>query len=158
MRRSSRAKGKRVVGEGPVRTGVTAILPRGRASLQPVFAAFYAGNGNGDMTGTHWIEESGVLETPVMITNTLSVGTVRDAVIGWMVTKNAAGPFWYPVAAETSDGRLNDQKGQHVRAEHVIAGARLRSQRQISTKGTWAAAPECSATDSREAPARPRGC
>ncbi len=103
-----------------MRTGVTAILPRGRSSFQPVFAAFYAGNGNGDMTGTHWIEESGVLETPVMITNTLSVGTVRDAVIGWMVTKNAAGPFWYPVAAETSDGRLNDQKGQHVRAEHVI--------------------------------------
>ncbi len=115
-----KGEGKRVVGEGPVRTGVTAILPRGRNSFQPVFAAFYAGNGNGDMTGTHWIEESGVLETPVMITNTLSVGTVRDTVIGWMVTKNAAGPFWYPVAAETSDGRLNDQKGQHVRAEHVI--------------------------------------
>ncbi len=112
--------GKRVVGEGPVRTGVTAILPRGRGSFQPVFAAFYAGNGNGDMTGTHWVEESGVLETPIMITNTLSVGTVRDAVIGWMVAQNAAGPFWYPVAAETSDGRLNDQKGQHVRAEHAI--------------------------------------
>jgi L-aminopeptidase/D-esterase-like protein len=115
-----KGEGKRVVGEGPVRTGVTAILPRGRSSFQPVFAAFYIGNGNGDMTGTHWIEESGVLETPVMITNTLSVGTVRDAVIGWMVSKNAAGPFWYPVTAETSDGRLNDQKGQHVRAEHVI--------------------------------------
>ena len=112
--------GKRVVGQGPVRTGVTAILPRGRATLEPVFAAFYAGNGNGDMTGTHWIEETGVLETPVMITNTLSVGTVRDAVVDWMVQRNAPGPFWYPVVAETADGRLNDIKGLHVKAEHAF--------------------------------------
>jgi L-aminopeptidase/D-esterase-like protein len=113
-------EGKRVVGKGPVRTGVTAVLTRGKGSFQPVFAAFSAGNGNGDMTGTHWIEESGVLETPILITNTLNVGTVRDAAIGWMVNRNAAGPFWYPVVAETSDGRLNDQKGQHVKAEHAI--------------------------------------
>ena len=114
-------QGKLVVGQGPIRTGVTAILPRGRATLEPVFAAFYAGNGNGDMTGTHWVEETGVLETPIMITNTLSVGIVRDAVIGWMVKRGATGPFWYPVVAETADGRLNDMKGQHVKAEDAIS-------------------------------------
>ncbi|MBI4502262.1 MAG: P1 family peptidase [Gemmatimonadetes bacterium] len=113
-------EGKRVVGQGPVRTGVTAILPRGKASSQGVFAAFYAGNGNGDMTGTHWIEEDGVLETPILITNTLSVGVVRDAVVEWMVKRNREGPFWYPVVAETSDGRLNDMKGQHVKKEHAL--------------------------------------
>ncbi len=113
-------EGKRIVGKGPVRTGVTAILPRGKATLEPVFAAFYAGNGNGDMTGTHWIEETGVLETPILITNTLSVGTVRDATVDWMVKRNAPGPFWYPVVAETSDGRLNDMKGLHVKAEHAF--------------------------------------
>ena len=113
-------EGKLVVGQGPVRTGVTAILPRGRATLDPVFAAFYAGNGNGDMTGTHWLEETGVLETPILITNTLSVGTVRDATVSWMVKHGANGPFWYPVAAETSDGRLNDMKGLHVKAEDAI--------------------------------------
>src|SRR5215831_5495460 len=86
-------QGKLIVGQGPVRTGVTAILPHGRATLEPVFAAFYSGNGNGDMTGTHWVEESGVLETPIMITNTLSVGIVRDAVISWMVQRVAVGPF-----------------------------------------------------------------
>ena len=115
-----RGDGKRVIGQGPIRTGVTAILPRGKATLEPVFAAFYAGNGNGDMTGTHWIEEVGVLETPIMITNTLSVGTVRDAVVDWMVKRNAPGPFWYPVVAETSDGGLNDMKGLHVKAEHAF--------------------------------------
>lgn len=115
-----RGEGKRIVGQGPVRTGVTAILPRGRATLEPVFAAYYAGNGNGDMTGTHWIEETGVLETPVMITNTLSVGIVRDAVVDWMVKRNAPGPFWYPVVSETADGGLNDMKGLHVKAEHAF--------------------------------------
>lgn len=113
-------EGKLVVGQGPIRTGVTAILPRGRSTLEPVFAAFYSGNGNGDMTGTHWLEETGVLETPILITNTLSVGIVRDAVVSWMVKQGASGPFWYPVVAETSDGRLNDMKGLHVRAEHAI--------------------------------------
>jgi D-aminopeptidase len=113
-------EGKRIVGRGPVRTGVTAILPRGKASTDGVFAAFYSGNGNGDMTGTHWVDESGVLETPIMITNTLSVGVVRDAVVEWMVSHNRAGPFWYPLVAETSDQRLNDMKGQHVKREHAL--------------------------------------
>jgi D-aminopeptidase len=114
-------EGKRVVGSGPVRTGVTAILPRGGSTFDAVFAAIYSGNGNGEMTGSHWINETGLLETPIAITNTLSVGVVRDAVIEWMVRKNATGPFWYPVVAETSDGRLNDMKGQHVKKEHAIA-------------------------------------
>ena len=113
-------EGKRDVGRGPIRTGVTAVLPRGRGTFAPVFAAFTIGNGNGDMTGTHWVDESGVLETPILITNTLSVGVVRDAVVSWMVRQGAPGPFWYPVVAETSDGRLNDQKGQHVKAEDAI--------------------------------------
>lgn len=109
-------EGRLVVGKGPVRTGVTAILPRGKKSRQSVFAGFFSGNGNGDMTGTHWIEESGVLETPILITNTNSVGVVRDAAIAWLVQRNQPGDFWYPVVAETADWLLNDIKGQHVAA------------------------------------------
>jgi D-aminopeptidase len=110
-------EGKLVMGKGPVRTGVTAILPRGKAGKPSVFAGFFAGNGNGDMTGTHWIEESGVLETPILITNTLSVGVVRDAAVAWMARQNRPGEFWYPVSAETADVPLNDIKGQHVTAQ-----------------------------------------
>jgi D-aminopeptidase len=110
-------EGKLVRGQGPVRTGVTAILPRGKAGTHSVFAGFFAGNGNGDMTGTHWIEESGVLETPILITNTLSVGVVRDAAVAWMAQQNRPGEFWYPVSAETADVPLNDIKGQHVTAQ-----------------------------------------
>ena len=113
-------EGKLVVGKGPVRTGVTAILPRGKASKQSVFAGFFSGNGNGDMTGTHWIEESGVLETPILITNTNSVGVVRDAAIKWMVQRNQPGDFWYPVVAETADWLLNDIKGQHVTGQDAL--------------------------------------
>ena len=111
--------GKLVVGKGPVRTGVTAILPRGKGSKQSVFAGFFSGNGNGDMTGTHWIEESGVLETPILITNTNSDGVVRDAAIKWMVQRNQPGDFWYPVVAETADWLLNDIKGQHVTSRSI---------------------------------------
>lgn len=107
-------EGKLVVGKGPVRTGVTAIFPRGKLSAKSVFAGYYAGNGNGDMTGTHWVEESGVLETPILITNTGSVGVVRDAAVAWMVRQKHHGEFWYPVTAETADWPLNDIKGQHV--------------------------------------------
>ncbi len=107
-------EGRLVVGKGPVRTGVTAILPRGKADTKSVFAGYFAGNGNGDMTGTHWIEESGLLESPILITNTGSVGVVRDAAVAWMVQRNHPGEFWYPVAAETADVPLNDIKGQHV--------------------------------------------
>lgn len=110
-------EGRLVVGKGPVRTGVTAILPRGKRNQKSVFAGYFAGNGNGDMTGTHWIEESGVLETPILITNTGSVGVVRDAAVAWMVQQKHYGEFWYPVTAETADWPLNDIKGQHVTAQ-----------------------------------------
>lgn len=113
-------EGQLVIGQGPIRTGVTAVHPRGKDARGGVFAAFAIGNGNGDMTGTHWVDEAGVLETPILITNTLSVGVVRDAAVEWMVKRDASGPFWYPVAAETSDGLLNDMKGQHVKKEHAL--------------------------------------
>jgi L-aminopeptidase/D-esterase-like protein len=113
------------VGEGPVRTGVTAVLPRGKKVFGgPVFAGWYSLNGNGEMTGTTWVEESGFLEGPVMITNTHSVGVVRDAVIQWRVQQghDAAGSTWWglPVVAETYDGELNDINGFHVKPEHVF--------------------------------------
>jgi len=113
-------EGKLVIGKGPVRTGVTAILPRGRRNGQSVFAGYFAGNGNGDMTGTHWIDESGLLETPILITNTGSVGVVRDAAVAWMVQRKKPGDFWYPVSAETADVPLNDIKGQHVTAADTL--------------------------------------
>ena len=109
-------QGKNIRGKGPVRTGVTAILPRGRNN-NPVFANWYSLNGNGEMTGTTWITESGFLETPIMITNTNSVGVVRDAVLKWFVkTGWYKEDFWYtyPVVAETYDGFLNDVYGFHV--------------------------------------------
>jgi len=117
--------GKLKVGQGPIRTGVTAVLPRGRDSLSdPVFAAWFSQNGNGEMTGTAWIEESGFLEGPVMITNTHSVGVVRDATIQWRVahgTADTTGYWWsLPVVAETWDGWLNDVNGFHVKPEHVF--------------------------------------
>jgi D-aminopeptidase len=112
-------------GKGSVRTGVTAVLPRGKGSLSdPVFAGWFSENGNGEMTGTTWVEESGFLESPVMITNTHSVGVVRDAVIKWRVAHGAADPtgyFWsLPVVAETWDGWLNDINGFHVSAEDAM--------------------------------------
>jgi L-aminopeptidase/D-esterase-like protein len=110
-------EGRLVVGKGPVRTGVTAILPRGKQNGKSVFAGYFAGNGNGDMTGTHWIDESGVLETPILITNTSSVGVVRDAAVAWIVQQKRPGFFWYPVTAETADVPLNDIRGQHVTAQ-----------------------------------------
>jgi D-aminopeptidase len=85
------------VGVGPIRTGVTAILPRGRDSRDAVFAGYYSLNGNGEMTGTHWVDDSGFLDGPIMITNTHSVGVVRDAVIQWKVKRGEAdveGYWW----------------------------------------------------------------
>jgi D-aminopeptidase len=113
--------GKLVVGTGPVRTGVTAIHPRGKTSNDAVFAAWFTLNGNGEMTGTTWVEDSGFLNGPVMITNTHSVGVVRDAVIAWKVkhgTPDMEGYWWsLPVVAETWDGYLNDINGFHVHPE-----------------------------------------
>src|SRR3954463_7398393 len=114
--------GKLEVGKGPVRTGVTVVHPRGKANPDPVFAAWFTLNGNGEMTGTTWVQESGLLEGPVAITNTHSVGVVRDAIIQWEVSqKNALQPWWLPVVAETYDGSLNDINGFHVKPEHVLA-------------------------------------
>jgi L-aminopeptidase/D-esterase-like protein len=107
--------GKLVVGTGPVRTGVTAVLPRGKDWGDPVFAAWFSLNGNGEMTGTTWVEESGFLEGPVMITNTHSVGVVRDAVVKRRIERTPPGSWWaMPVVAETYDGYLNDVNGLHV--------------------------------------------
>ncbi|MBZ5598189.1 MAG: P1 family peptidase [Acidobacteriia bacterium] len=112
------------VGVGPVRTGVTAVLPRGKDSHDAVFAAWFTLNGNGEMTGTTWVEDSGFLDGPVMITNTHSVGVVRDAIIAWKVkrgTQDMEGYWWsLPVVAETWDGWLNDINGFHVKPEHVF--------------------------------------
>ncbi|HTM88393.1 MAG TPA: P1 family peptidase, partial [Terriglobales bacterium] len=112
------------VGVGPVRTGVTAVLPRGRDNSDPVFAGWFTENGNGEMTGTTWVEESGFLEGPVMITNTHSVGVVRDAVIVWRVKHGqpTQSEYWWslPVVAETWDGWLNDTNGFHVHPEDVF--------------------------------------
>jgi D-aminopeptidase len=114
-------EGKLKVGAGPVRTGVTAILPRGRKSTEPVFAGWFSLNGNGEMTGTTWIEESGFLEGPVLLTNTSSVGTVRDAVVKWWISQGKTHQPWVlPVVAETYDGYLNDTDGFHVKEKHVF--------------------------------------
>jgi len=115
-------EGKLEVGKGPVRTGVTAILPRGHASLNDsVYAGFFSFNGNGEMTGTAWVDEGGFLEGPIIITNTHSVGVARDAVIAWRVKHGAADKtgYWWslPVVAETWDGWLNDINGFHVKPE-----------------------------------------
>ena len=112
------------VGVGPVRTGVTAILPRGKSSRDPVFAGFFSLNGNGEMTGIHWVDDSGFVDGPIMITNTHSVGVVRDAVISWRVKRwppDEEGYFWsLPVVAETADDELNDMNGFHVKPEDVF--------------------------------------
>jgi L-aminopeptidase/D-esterase-like protein len=115
-------KGALAVGKGPVRTGVTAVFPRGKELGNQVFAAWFTLNGNGEMTGTTWLEESGFLEGPVMITNTHSVGAVHDAVIAWQIARMGKRfPSWsLPVVAETWDGELNDINGFHVKPEHVF--------------------------------------
>ena len=116
--------GKLKVGEGPVRTGVTAIHPRGKNANDSVFGAWFTLNGNGEMTGTTWLEDSGFLNGPILITNTHSVGVVRDAVIAWKVKRgepDMEGYWWsLPVVAETWDGYLNDINGFHVKPEHVF--------------------------------------
>jgi L-aminopeptidase/D-esterase-like protein len=114
--------GPLVVGRGPVRTGVTVVLPRGKTSAEPVYAGWFSQNGNGEMTGTTWVEESGFLEGPVAITNTHSVGVVRDALIAWTVKNSTNAQAWaLPVVAETWDGYLNDINGFHVKSEHVFS-------------------------------------
>src|SRR6266568_1821063 len=116
-----------LISGGSVRTGVTAVWPRGKQSSDPVFGGFFSQNGNGDMTGTHWLEESGFLDGPVLITNTHSVGVVRDAYLAWLVKNKrkpgtnvfAGGFYTYPIVAETYDGYLNDINGFHVKPPDV---------------------------------------
>lgn len=112
--------GKLVPGKGPIRTGVTAILPRPRGNWDPVFAATFNQNGNGDMTGINWIKESGFLEGPILLTGTHSVGTVRDAAIQWQLKNGRTFVFTYPIVAETFDF-MNDANGEHVKAAHAFA-------------------------------------
>ena len=114
-------EGRLEVGRGPVRTGVTAIHPRGKTSTDPVFAGSFALNGNGEMTGLAWLSESGFLEGPVVLTNTHSVGLARDAVIAWQNRRGPGAQAWgLPVVAETWDGWLNDINGFHVKDAHVF--------------------------------------
>ncbi|MEO8199598.1 MAG: P1 family peptidase [Gemmatimonadota bacterium] len=115
-----RGAGRLVYHQGPVRTGVTAILPRPKGDWSPVFAATFNLNGNGDMTGTNWIAESGLLEGPILLTGTHSVGTVRDATIQWEIKSGRKFDFTYPVVAETFDG-LSDPNGEYVKQEHAFA-------------------------------------
>lgn len=112
-------EGRLVPGQGPIRTGVTAILPRPRGNWDPVFSATFNLNGNGDMTGINWIKESGFLEGPILLTGTHSVGTVRDAAIQWQLKNGRQFVFTYPVVAETFDA-LNDANGEHVKPVHAF--------------------------------------
>jgi len=113
--------GRLEVGKGPIRTGLTIVHPRGKTSNDPVFAAWFTLNGNGEMTGTTWLRESGFLEGPIGITNTHSVGVMRDAILQWQVKRPGLQPWGLPVVAETFDGGLNDINGFHVTAQHTIA-------------------------------------
>ena len=116
-----RGDGRLQVGQGPVRTGVSAILPRGQARAdRPVFAGLFSLNGNGELTGSHWIAESGLLEGPVLLTNTHSCGLARDSAVKWLRAR-VGQPWILPVAAETYDGDLNDIDGHHVTEEDVLA-------------------------------------
>jgi len=113
-------EGKLVRGRGPVRTGVTIVHPRGKSNPDPVFGAWFTLNGNGEMTGTTWLQESGILEGPIGITNTHSVGVVRDAILEWQANRPGLQPWGLPVVAETWDGFLNDINGFHVKPAHTL--------------------------------------
>ena len=122
-----RGEGKLRRGKGPVRTGVTAIHPRGKDSIEPVFASWFPLNASGEMTGTTWLEERGLLDGPIVITNTHSVGVARDAAVEWMVDKGWPALWHAPVAAETFDGFLNDINGFHVTKKDVMKALRTAS-------------------------------
>jgi L-aminopeptidase/D-esterase-like protein len=115
-----RGEGRLIVGKGPVRTGVTVVHPRGKSNADPVFGAWFTLNGNGEMTGTTWLAESGILEGPVAITNTHSVGVAHDAILQWQVARPGLQPWGLPVVAETWDGDLNDINGFHVKTSDVF--------------------------------------
>jgi len=114
-------EGELVIGKGPIRTGVTALLPRGRANPAPVFAARFTMNGAGEMTGSHVIDEFGGFFGPVLLTNTVSVGDVHTAALEWMLKRRPESMAHLPVVAETWDGGVNDMYGRHVKTAHVFA-------------------------------------
>jgi L-aminopeptidase/D-esterase-like protein len=116
--------GKLLAGKGPVRTGVTVVHPRGKASTEGVFGGWFTLNASGEMTGTTWLEERGLIEGPIAITNTHSVGVVRDAAVDWMVRKGWSADWHAPVVAETYDGGLNDINGFHVTQDHALDAMR----------------------------------
>jgi L-aminopeptidase/D-esterase-like protein len=136
-------EGKLIPGKGPIRTGVTAILPRPKGNWDPVFAATFNLNGNGDMTGINWIKESGFMEGPILLTGTHSVGTVRDAAIQWQLKNGRKFVFTYPIVAETFD-LMNDANGEHVKPMHALQA--------LDNARVWAV------TDSRVESERPRVC
>ena len=137
-----RGEGALKVGEGPVRTGVTAVLPRRDIWYTSVFAATYTLNGDGEMTGTHWIRDLETLAHPILITNTGSIGAVHDAAIAYMTERHPKRDWGFlPVVAETWDGTLNDVRGRHVQKAHRLRGARRRPRRRRSPRATSAAAP-----------------
>ena len=143
-----------VPGKGPIRTGVTAILPRPKGNWDPVFAATFNLNGNGDMTGINWIKESGFMEGPILLTGTHSVGTVRDAAIQWQLKNGRVFTFTYPIVAETYDF-LNDANGEHVKAAHAFQALDA-ARTDPCRKAASAAARAWAATDSRAASGRRR--
>jgi L-aminopeptidase/D-esterase-like protein len=118
-------EGALVVGQGPVRTGVTVVHPRGKESTEGVFAGWFTLNASGEMTGTTWLEERGLIEGPIAITNTHSVGVVRDAAVDWMVRQGWSADWHAPVVAETYDGALNDINGFHVTRAHALEAMRI---------------------------------
>ncbi len=119
-----KGKGKLVRGRGPVRTGVTAIHPRGKNSTSPVFGAWFTLNASGEMTGTTWLEERGLVDGPILITNTHSVGVVRDAAVEWMVDQGWPAIWHAPIVAETYDGSFSDINGFHVKKRHAFEALR----------------------------------
>ncbi len=142
------------VGVGPVRTGVTVIVPHADISTQPLFAGCHRLNGNGELTGLEWVRESGQLTTPIAITNTHSVGVVRDAIVASdMAARDDSIAFWsLPVVGETWDGGLNDINGFHVRPEHLDEALRTASA-GLCRRATWAEARAWCVTSSKEEPA-----
>ena len=126
------------VGKGPVRTGVTVVHPRGRDSNDPVFAGWFTLNASGEMTGTTWLEERGLIDGPIAITNTHSVGVVRDAAVAWMVEQGWPADWHAPVVGETYDGALNDINGFHVSKDDALeamAAAKRSGSRRC--RGRW---------------------
>lgn len=127
-----KGSGKLVRGKGPIRTGVTAIHPRGKKSIEPVFGSWFTLNASGEMTGTTWLDERGLIDGPILITNTHSVGVVRDAAVEWMVDRGWKKSWHVPIVAETYDGFFSDINGFHVKKKHAFEALRSASGGPVS--------------------------